>query len=311
MDILSATASLKSALKSTKPSIALSSSLHSTKPSPEEDLASAFFVLVTGQIVGGDIFNADDLYCRYTLTYGNDWTILHGSESGLSQIARKGPITIQGHGGIGGGSGETGGLFGGVFGGGGFGFHSTNRSCMVNNGINVSNQEDESVTWNLPIDLTFKSTNAYGWPRLSVSVYSIDSLGRDVVMGYASILIPPSSGSFERVISIYRPMPSSAYQRTFSWFLGAWPEFFDTRFVNQGEGREVTRVEVMGNVRLRFNVATKGMHAFGYNNDINGSRANNSNQMSYHPSMQGQGHGKVQQSQREEGRNTTKRQTSN
>lgn len=90
-------------------------------------------------------------------------------------------------------------------------------------------------------------------------------------MGYASILIPPGSGSFERVISIYRPMPSSAYQRTFSWFLGAWPEFFDTRFVNQAEGREVTRVEVMGNVRVRFNVTTKGMHAFGYNNDINGN----------------------------------------
>jgi len=236
-----------------------------------EDLQSAFFVLITGQIVGGDIYDADDLYCRYTLSYGNDWTILHGSESGLSQIARKGPTTFQGLGGIGGGSSETGGVFGGVFGGGSFGFGSTSRSCLVNNGINVANHEDESITWNLPIDLTFKSTNAFGWPRLSISVYSIDSLGRDIIMGYASILIPPGSGSFERVVSIYRPMPSSAYQRTFSWFLGTWPEFFDTRFVNQAEGREVTRVEVMGNVRVRFNVTTKGMHGFGYNNDVNGN----------------------------------------
>ena len=31
---------------------------------------------------------------------------------------------------------------------------------------------DASVVWNFPIDVTFKSTNAFGWPRLVVSVYS-------------------------------------------------------------------------------------------------------------------------------------------
>ena len=31
---------------------------------------------------------------------------------------------------------------------------------------------DASVVWNFPVDITFKSTNPFGWPRLVVSVYS-------------------------------------------------------------------------------------------------------------------------------------------
>jgi hypothetical protein len=31
---------------------------------------------------------------------------------------------------------------------------------------------DASVVWNFPIDVTFKSTNPFGWPRLVLSIYS-------------------------------------------------------------------------------------------------------------------------------------------
>ena len=51
---------------------------------------------------------------------------------------------------------------------------------------------DNSVVWNFPVDISFKSTNAHGWPRMSVSIYGVDSLGRDVVRGYGSVLLPPS-----------------------------------------------------------------------------------------------------------------------
>lgn len=35
-----------------------------------------------------------------------------------------------------------------------------------------SSGEDSTVVWNFPIDLTFKSTNAFGWPRIAISVSS-------------------------------------------------------------------------------------------------------------------------------------------
>lgn len=29
---------------------------------------------------------------------------------------------------------------------------------------------DTAVVWNFPIDVTFKTTNAFGWPRIALSV---------------------------------------------------------------------------------------------------------------------------------------------
>lgn len=34
----------------------------------------------------------------------------------------------------------------------------------------LSSSGDPVVTWNFPIDISFKSTNAYGWPRITISV---------------------------------------------------------------------------------------------------------------------------------------------
>ena len=102
---------------------------------------SAFFIVVNGQVESGD-FPHDDLYVRYGFTFGPDWTVVDGVETGLSQIARKTP------------------------------------GCS------------NSVVWNFPVDISFKSTNAHGWPRMSVSVYGVDALGRDVVRGYGSVLVP-------------------------------------------------------------------------------------------------------------------------
>ena len=101
---------------------------------------------MNGQVESGE-FNYDDLYIRYGFSFGPDWSVFDGIETGLSQIARK------------------------------------TSGC------------DNSVVWNFPVDVSFKSTNAHGWPRMSISIYGVDSLGRDVVRGYGSLLIPPSAPS--------------------------------------------------------------------------------------------------------------------
>jgi len=175
--------------------------------------------MASGQIESA-IFsgNLDNLYCRYALSFGNDWGVIHGVDSGLSQIARK-----------------------------------------------DAGSQDQSVTWNFPIDCTFKATNAFGWPRLAISVYGVDALGRDVVRGYGSLLLPTSPGSHVRYVHTYTPMSSSILQRFISWMSGTHPEFFDSKFVSQGEGREVTRVRNTGVVKVTVNVMTKGMESFGYN----------------------------------------------
>ncbi|KAH8077577.1 hedgehog receptor [Aureococcus anophagefferens] len=60
---------------------------------PRKEL-SAFFVVVNGQVESGE-FPDDDLYVRYGFSFGPDWTVVDGIETGLSQIARKAPGVDQ------------------------------------------------------------------------------------------------------------------------------------------------------------------------------------------------------------------------
>lgn len=123
---------------------------------------------------------------------------------------------------------------------------------------------EQGIVWNFPVDVTFKSTNVYGWPRIAISIYGIDYLGRDVVRGYGSALVPLTPGQHVLEVDTYTPVATSIFNQIVSWLMGNPPEFFDSKFVCQGEGREVTRVQGTGLVRLKLNVVTKGMQQVGY-----------------------------------------------
>ena len=56
---------------------------HSGKLAP-----SCFSVVLTGRVESAHFpFVSNSLYCRYTFTFGSDWEILHGVNSGITQIA--------------------------------------------------------------------------------------------------------------------------------------------------------------------------------------------------------------------------------
>ena len=73
---------------------------------------------------------------------------------------------------------------------------------------------------------------------------------------------------------MYRPISSSILQRFMAWVSGTHPEFFDTKFVAQGEGREVTRVTNTGVVKVTISIMTKGMESFGYSTGGGGTNSN-------------------------------------
>jgi B9 domain-containing protein 1 len=85
------------------------------------------------------------------------------------------------------------------------------------------------VVWNFPIDVSFKSTNIHGWPRVAVSVYGIDYLGRDVIRGYGSLLIPLQPGTHALQIEMFVPVANSTLNDFFSWILGNPPEVCDAQ----------------------------------------------------------------------------------
>tara|TARA_B110000090_G_C13346266_1_gene433089 strand:- start:591 stop:908 length:318 start_codon:yes stop_codon:yes gene_type:complete len=92
----------------------------------------------------------------------------------------------------------------------------------------------------------------------------MDYLGRDVVRGYGSALVPLTPGQHIIDVDMYTPMATSYFNQAISWLMGNPPEFFDSKFVCQGDGREVTRVQSAGSVRMKLNVNTKNMGNCGY-----------------------------------------------
>jgi B9 domain-containing protein 1 len=74
------------------------------------------------------------------------------------------------------------------------------------------------------VDITFKSTNVFGWPRIALSVYGIDFLGRDVVRGYGSALIPLSTGQHQLEVDMFTPLASSPLNHMVSVIMGNPPE---------------------------------------------------------------------------------------
>ncbi|XP_016051954.1 PREDICTED: B9 domain-containing protein 1 isoform X9 [Miniopterus natalensis] len=96
----------------------------------------------------------------------------------------------------------------------------------------------QMLVWNFPIDVTFKSTNPFGWPQIVLSVYGPDVFGNDVVRGYGAVHVPFSPGRHKRTIPMFVPESTSKLQKFTSWFMGRRPEYTDPKVVAQGEGRE-------------------------------------------------------------------------
>mmetsp|Transcript_21252 Transcript_21252/g.36485 ORF Transcript_21252/g.36485 Transcript_21252/m.36485 type:complete len:203 (+) Transcript_21252:18-626(+) len=177
---------------------------------------SHFIMNCTGQIESAYFPGLDNLYCKFNLHFGQDWTVIQGLEEGITQI--------------------------------------TNKADGVN----------EPVVWNFPLDVTFKSSNAFGWPQLVLSVYGVDTFGRDVVLGYGTCYFPLAAGRYTQYVRMFVPMSSSVMQKVTAFFTGAKPEYVDPTFIAGGQGRELTRVKSHGVVKVQMSIVTKDMVTFGF-----------------------------------------------
>jgi len=182
--------------------------------------------MVSGSIESCSLPGQTNAYCKYQLAHGEDWQLLSGMEDGITQTAI--------------------------------------INTSAGGEASIRSSRNPRLVWNFPLDITYRSTNPFGWPQLIVSVYGIDFLGRDVIQGYGCIHLPTTPGSHTLKVRLFRPVSSSGIQRWLSWILGSRPEFSDPRFPALSEGREVTRVQSYGDVLVKINLTTKGMDAFGY-----------------------------------------------
>jgi len=115
--------------------------------------------------------------------------------------------------------------------------------------------------YNFPLDITFRSSNPYGWPKICVAVYKNN--GRiTVIKGYGWVHVPVAPGRYETVVPLFSPRHSSLARSIFSKFSA--PEFIDETFVCQDEGRSVTRVKSEGYVKIKWSVTMKNIQSQGF-----------------------------------------------
>lgn len=55
----------------------------------EPPTPASFLVAVTGRIENAEIFGVDEVYCKYSFAFGNDWSITSGMDEGISQCTLK------------------------------------------------------------------------------------------------------------------------------------------------------------------------------------------------------------------------------
>jgi len=123
----------------------------------------------------------------------------------------------------------------------------------------------KNLVFNFPFRLSYRSVNPKGWPQLVVTCIGPDFLGREVVKGYGNTYVPIQPGSHTKTLYLYKPKSSSYLVQFVGWLRGKTPELMDPkRTVGLAEGREVTRMESAGTLKVVFNLTQLNMDHFGY-----------------------------------------------
>ncbi|KAF4736856.1 B9 domain-containing protein 1, partial [Perkinsus olseni] len=137
-------------------------------------------------------------------------------------------------------------------------------------GGSMSVQADDLV-WNLPLGLTYRSTNPHGWPRhlkglrLILTIEGDDWLGRRVVVGYGVVTVPTCPGRHVRTCFVYRPCSSTWQARVMGWLMDSPARLKDPRILAGNDGRDVLRVASSGlEVTVTFNIALKDVESTDY-----------------------------------------------
>ena len=186
--------------------------------------SSTFSIAITGQLEKVSFSSCNHVYCKYTCSYGADWTVVAGNAEGITQVAKKAVFPAP----------------------------------------SSSSDSAQDIVWNHPLEVTFSSCNPFGWPQLVFSVHGLNSYGSDVIRGYGAIHIPPIPGCHSLSVPLFTPEASSLLGRFRAWISGKKPEFVDAKVTAQGEGRGVLTVQSDGFISLKLNVIARDLLKQGY-----------------------------------------------
>ncbi|EDW97439.1 B9 domain-containing protein 1 [Drosophila yakuba] len=129
---------------------------------------------------------------------------------------------------------------------------------------------NEPIVFNMPIEVTYKSTSPFGWPQILVSVFGRSGLGRETLLGYAHIHLPvfgsrrPADQTEQLQAPILMPRCPSMMADITSWLLRREPELKDPKVLLDNLKCKGLSMESYGSLQFQLSTVMRGARKLGY-----------------------------------------------
>ncbi|XP_034488756.1 B9 domain-containing protein 1 [Drosophila innubila] len=137
---------------------------------------------------------------------------------------------------------------------------------------NKSGHFNDKIVFNMPIEVTYKSTSPFGWPQILISVYGQSGARDESLLGYAHVHLPvfgsrpqdEQSSSLNKV-PILTPRCQNMIGDVTSWLLRRQPELKDPKVLLDNLQSKGLSIESYGTLELQLHTIMRGAHKLGYN----------------------------------------------
>eukprot|EP00099_Drosophila_melanogaster_P022863 NP_650470.1 B9d1 [Drosophila melanogaster] len=129
---------------------------------------------------------------------------------------------------------------------------------------------NEPIVFNMPIEVTYKSTSPYGWPQILVTVFGRSGLGRETLLGYAHIHLPvfgsrrPADQTEQLQAPILMPKCPNMMADITSWLLRREPELKDPKVLLDNLKCKGLSMESYGSLQFQLSSVMRGARKLGY-----------------------------------------------
>ncbi|XP_052858604.1 B9 domain-containing protein 1 [Drosophila gunungcola] len=129
---------------------------------------------------------------------------------------------------------------------------------------------NEPIVFNMPIEVTYKSTSPFGWPQILVSVFGRNGAGREALLGYAHIHLPvfggrrPAEQTEQLQAPILMPKCPNMMADITSWLLRREPELKDPKVLLDSQKCKGLSMESYGSLQFQLASVMRGARKLGY-----------------------------------------------
>ena len=123
-------------------------------------------------------------------------------------------------------------------------------------------------SYGLNFEISYRSTDPFGWPQLVLNCFTVDSKGNQIVKGYGCVHVPTSTGRHKRKVHIFRPTENSNLVGKFFGYNSANnddknDDKTDPKVISSGQEREISRANCEGFINVVFQVVFRDVDKFG------------------------------------------------